>query len=153
MINNEMDDDSFQDLFIKMSHLYFKKTYQQLADTGVHPGQIPMIKLLGESEGLSQRELSDRLHIKPPTVTVSLRRMERSGLIERIADVNDQRRIRIYLSEKGKSFNKKTHELVKTNEQYLFEGFTEGEVYLLKRFLQQLITNLEHIPIENELKE
>jgi len=145
-------EDSMNSLFLKISHLYFKKTFQQLADTGVHPGQIPMVKLLGEEGGLSQKEISQRLHIKPPTVTVSLKRMENAGLIKRSLDKKDQRISHIYLTEKGKELNKKMTGLIKRNEEIIFQGFTESEICLMKRFIRQMIKNLETITEDDSLK-
>lgn len=145
-INN--DSDSIQSLFMKVAHLYFMRTYQQLADTGIHPGQLPMLKLLGETDGLSQREISSRLHIKPPTVNVSLKRMESTGLIERRADVSDMRVTRIYMTDEGKALHEKITELIKHNEEALLKNFTESEKCLMKRFFHQFIKNLESIPVE-----
>lgn len=146
--NSENEDrDSIQALLMKISHLYFSKVHQQLLDTGLHPGQMPMISLLGRHPGMSQREIADKLHIKPPTVTVSLRRMEKNGFITKKADDEDQRVIRIYLSDKGKALELKLLELVKKNKDCLFQGFNEAECYLMKNFLQQMSANLESMPV------
>ena len=58
---------------------------------GGHPGQAGVLWALGAREGISQRELADMVHAAPPTVTTMLQKMERSGLIERWADEEDQR--------------------------------------------------------------
>lgn len=137
------EENSMQFLFMKLSHLYAKRAFQQLADTGVHPGQLPMVKLLGDEGGLSQREISQKLHIKPPTVTVSLQRMENAGLITRSLDEKDQRVSRIYLTGKGRKLNVEIAEIMRRNEELLFEGFTESEICLTKRFFKQMIRNLE----------
>lgn len=145
---DENYDGSLQMMFIKTSHLYFTKVFQQLSDTGVHPGQLPMIHLLHKREGLSQREIAKWLHIKPPTANVSLKRMEKAGLIERRKDEKDQRITRIYLSSYGREFYEQTQGLLRDNEEKIFRGFSESEVCLMKRFLQQVIYNLQTIPGE-----
>ena len=138
-----MNNDSMQNLFLKVTHMYFTRTYKQLTDTGLHPGQLPMLKLLGDTDGLSQREISVRLHIKPPTVNVSLKRMELSGLIESRQDSNDLRITRIYLTDEGSALYEKILELNRHNEEVLLKGVTESERCLIKRFLRQFIKNLE----------
>lgn len=148
--NNIADTDNMQMTFMKISHLYFKKVFQQLADTGVHPGQIPMIKLLGASGGLSQHEISEKLQIKPPTVNVSIKRMERAGLVERRPDGQNRRIMRVYITETGENFYKKMITLEKENEKVLFQGFTESEICLMNRFFNQIIKNLEAIPFDKE---
>ena len=153
MVNEEntINNDSIQMLFMKVAHMYFTRTYRQLADTGLHPGQLPMLKLLGETDGLSQREISVWLHIKPPTVNVSLKRMESSGLIERRPDSNDLRITRIYLTDEGRTLHEKILELNRHNEEILLKGFTESERCLIKRFFRQFINNLESTPDEMDL--
>ena len=83
-------DNNLQRMLLRISHLYFTKIYQQMDGIGIHPGQIPIIKLLGYKGELSQKEISQSLHIKPPTVAVSIKRLEKSGLIERKPDARDQ---------------------------------------------------------------
>lgn len=140
--------DGVQSLFIRMTHLYFGKIFQQLSSSGVHPGQLPMIKLLGKQGGLSQKEIAQRLKTKPPTVTVSLRRMENAGFIERRPDEKDQRVTRIYLSPGGMDIYEKMNIMLEHNEKCLLKGFTESEVCLVQRFLKQMLENLENIPAE-----
>lgn len=142
------DQDRIQALLIRISHLYFLKMFQQLSSTGVHPGQLPMINLLGSHEGLSQKEIAERLKIKPPTVNVSLKRMEHAGFIERRADERDQRVSRIYLSGQGRDIYGKMKIMLEYNEQQLLQGFTESELCLLQRFFKQMLGNLEQIPVE-----
>ncbi len=138
--------DGIQALLIRISHQYFANMYQQLSATGIHPGQIPMIRLLGKHDGLSQKEIAQMLRIKPPTVTVSLKRMENAGLIERRADTKDQRIVRIYLSAAGVDIYKKMKIMVDYNEKHLLKDFTESEMCLLQRFLKQMLENVEQIP-------
>ena len=139
------DNDSLQMLLLKMSHTYFRKSFEGLGNMGIHPGQLPMIKLLGEESGLSQREISDKLHVKPPTVAVSLKRMELAGLIERKADEKDQRISRIFLNVKGRALSQRLTEIIEKNEAVAFGDFTESEKCLIRRFFMQIIRNLEEM--------
>ncbi|MEG1848324.1 MAG: MarR family transcriptional regulator [Lachnospiraceae bacterium] len=140
------DQENMQITMMKISHLYFEKIFQQLIDTEVHPGQLPMIRLLGEGSGLSQHEIAARLRIKPPTVNVSIKRMEKAGFVERRSDEADTRVNKIFLTQKGMEFHKKMRMVVQQNESVLLQGFTESEVCLLKRFFEQIIRNLEEMP-------
>ena len=99
-IGNE--DDSLRRRLVQLTHLYFRETFQELQKIGIHPKQVPFMILLSDHEGLSQREISEELGISPPTVAVSVKRLEKSGLVERQEDAKDQRRCRIYLTTQGK---------------------------------------------------
>ncbi len=134
--------DSVQGYLKELVHLYFVKIYNQMESYGLHPGQVAVMKALDRKEGISQRELADILHIKPPTVAVSIKRMEKNGFIERKPDEKDQRITRIYLTQYGKKINQEIVELLQKNEEELFQGFEEGEKYLFKRFFKQMIENL-----------
>lgn len=123
--------------------MYFGRAYEALREMDVHPRQVPMLHLLGKKEGLSQRQISEEMKIKPPTVAVSIKRMEKSGLIIRRADEKDQRMSRIYLSPKGRELNENVQKMVEDSENAIFRGFSESEICLMKRFFKQMIENLE----------
>ena len=89
-------EDTVLSLLMRMTHVYFQKSFQQLNSIGLHPGQPPMLWHIFKDEGLSQKELASRLKVKPPTVNVSLQRMEKADYICRRQDEKDQRVSRIY---------------------------------------------------------
>ena len=134
---------SMQSLFMKIFHLYFGKGFQILQKTDIHPRQVPLIWQLNKQEGLSQNELSKRLGIKPPTVAVSIKRLERVGIVEKRTDKNDQRRSLIYLTEKGRSLCEEVKSSLEKGEAMLFQNFSETELCLLRRFFIQMIENME----------
>lgn len=135
-------DKTIQELLMAFIRLYFVKIYNQADGYGLHPGQVAVMKELSKKEGMSQKELADALHIKPPTVAVSIKRMEKSGFVTRKQDEFDQRMSRLYLTENGKSICDEMMKIVNDNEKILFAGFEQGEIYLFKRFLKQMIDNL-----------
>lgn len=139
---NECGDDSLRRRLVQLTHLYFRETFQELKKTGIHPKQVPFMILLSNQEGLSQREISKELGISPPTVAVSVKRLEKSGLVERKEDEKDQRRCRIYLTGQGKEVISSVQKCVEEKEALVFQGFTESEQCLMKRFFDQMIENL-----------
>lgn len=130
-----------QELFVELAHCYFLKTYNLISEMGLYPGQIGLIRQLMKQDGLSQRELAAKIHIKPPTAAVSIKRLEKNGILERKSDQNDQRISRIYLTEKGKNIGKEVCAMVQKNELELFTGFSESEILLMRRFFIQMIEN------------
>lgn len=106
-MKNTAEADRIQSKLIQISHMQFSRVFQQFGSLGVHPGQCGMLWILRQEDGLSQSELAKRLKIKPSTVTVSIRRMEKAGLLERRADREDMRRNRIYLTDHAKNILEK----------------------------------------------
>ena len=141
----EKREEDLQNLFIRLTHLYFKKAFALVKDT-------PLIGLVYCREGISQKEISQALRISPPTVAVSIKRLEKAGIIERRADGKDQRLSRIFLTEKGRAVTGKVRECIKEKEKALFKGFSESEVCLLRRFFLQMIQNLEEDDNEKDIE-
>ena len=98
--------------------------------------------LLDEHAGMSQKEISQELNISPPTVAVSVKRLEKAGFVERRPDENDQRMSRISLTPQGREIIEEAKACIEENESLMFKGFSESEICLLKRFFEQMITNL-----------
>lgn len=73
------------------------------SDTGGRFGRAGVLRMLGNHEGISQRELAEFLHLSAPTVTAMLQKMEQDGLVERWNDQADQRITRIRLAEEGRA--------------------------------------------------
>lgn len=143
MKEEKLEDTTIQGLFMRASHTYFQKNFCQINRLGLHPGQIPVLWHLFQEEGLSQKELSNRLKVKPPTVNVSLQRLEKMECIYRQQDAKDLRISRIYLTEKGKDLAEQIERIMENNERQMTKNFTETEICLLSRFLRQMIENIE----------
>ncbi len=140
------DNLKFFSLFMEINKAYAAKCYGQMTRLGIHPGQIPFLMLLSERGEMSQKEVAGELHVKPPTVNVMVQRMEKAGLVSRRQDQKDQRVTRICLTEKGMRIKEKVVFHVKENDQYVLRGFSEAEECLLRRFLQQIVDNINSIP-------
>lgn len=152
MFDKEMEN-SLQGLFVRITHQYFVKSYHQMMALGIHPGQLPMIRLLTFEDGLTQREIARKLNIRPPTVTVTIRRLEKSGLLCRKMDERDRRASRISLTEMGREKSVEIKEILKKNEEIMFQGFSESERCLLRRFFQEMLNNIKNIEVNETIGE
>jgi DNA-binding MarR family transcriptional regulator len=68
----------------------------------VHPAQGQCLRVLAHCDGITQSELADAVFLTRPTVTRILQRMERSGLVERRTDPDDQRHTRVVITGAGR---------------------------------------------------
>ena len=117
---------------VKMMHVYSSMNFTKFTVLGIHPGQIPVLSMIAEHEGISLRELADTIHIKPPTVTVTVQRLEKNSLVCKKPDPADQRVARIYLTEKGEKIKQEIKGLFEENERILTTGFSEAELNQLR---------------------
>jgi MarR family transcriptional regulator for hemolysin len=60
------------------------------------------LRILSEFDGLNQRELSKKVGVHPNTAVPALDNMEMHGLVKRVRDANDRRRMCVHLTPKGR---------------------------------------------------
>ena len=111
-------------------------------ENGIYFGQPPILKYLSENDNATQKEIADFLHISPPSVATSLKRMEDSGLVVRVADKKDARCNNLRLTEKGKKLSKYADNLFLNIDEVTFSDFTEEEIEILVKFLERMNKNL-----------
>ncbi|NLC67335.1 MAG: MarR family transcriptional regulator [Clostridiaceae bacterium] len=139
---DENKEDSLHFIFRQLMRLHHYRSHMLLNSLGVHPGQPAVLFMLEHNDGISQKEIAERLKLKGATVTVMLKRMEKNGLIYRKTDARDLRVSRVYLAETGRDRIKKIKEKFKSLDEECFHGFSGEEKILLRRFLTQMRDNL-----------
>lgn len=90
---------------------------------------------LCHKDGLTQLELSNLTHLKPPTVSVTLRKMEQEGYVTREDDANDHRQTHVYVTPKGRAFDEKIKNAYEFQNELICKALTESEYRELKRLL------------------
>src|ERR1700738_1124918 len=75
---------------------------KRTAQRGVLPGVYPVIAWLMQMPESSQAELSRLIGIEQPTMAITLRRMERDGIIERSPDPDHGRKSLVKLTARGR---------------------------------------------------
>ncbi|MFA5513661.1 MAG: MarR family transcriptional regulator [Sphaerochaetaceae bacterium] len=104
-----------------LCRLRFLRVNQLFSKLDLHPAQGHLLILIEQKEGLSQQELASILMIKPPSLTVMLKRMENKKLIERRIDSFDARILRVYKTEKGDKVLLEVKSLLKQLETETFK--------------------------------
>jgi DNA-binding MarR family transcriptional regulator len=74
-----------------------------LADLGLTYPQYLVMLVLWEDDGLGVGEIGERLALDSGTLSPLLRRMESAGLLRRLRDAADERRVTVHLTETGRS--------------------------------------------------
>ncbi len=93
-------------------------------------------------DDLGQLELVRITRLKPPSVSVLLRRMEEEGYISRVADKNDRRAVRVTLTQKGHDFDREHLQRLSTNDHQAIKGLSEQEQKTLEALLLRVRENL-----------
>ena len=140
----EEPEETIDRILAKISHLHYSRHVQRFEAHGLFRGQTFVLRVLWQQEGLTQARLAERLDIKPATATKMLQRMEKAGFIERKPDSSDQRLSRVYLTEKGRTFQIEIENLFKEMNAEVIDGLSPDEQELLRHLLLKVRKNLQH---------
>jgi DNA-binding MarR family transcriptional regulator len=115
---------------------------QRINRHGLSFGLWPFLRALWEEDGLTQRELSERVMMKGPTTVAAINRLERKGLVRRVANPHDARKINVFLTDKGRrAFDVAMPEVEAVNRQGTGR-LSKTDQETLKRLLRTLRGNI-----------
>jgi len=139
-----MNTETFIHLFSHVSKRSKEVCEQRLQRFGVHVGQQFLMELLWETpEGLTVGEIADELAVEAPSITRTVQRMARQGLVEKHAHPTDARQVIVKLTEKGQALKQLIPEMMVRHEEQMLAGISEVERAFLMRLLKQMLNNLE----------
>jgi DNA-binding MarR family transcriptional regulator len=125
----------------KLSKQYSQKIFDDLG-IDILVDQWVLLKIIEESIPMSQKELADKSHRDPASITRTIDIFERKGFVSREKMAKDRRQYLICLSKAGKKFiddNMKTVEKMRTQSLL---GFTDTEMETLNTMLLKIQSNL-----------
>ncbi len=112
-----------------------------LSENGVFQGQEEILFLIMFKEGLKPSEIAKYLHTSLASISVSLKRLEKQGLLQRVDDEKDARISHIYLNEKGRAALTDIHKNLQAYQEKVFSGFSAQEIELFRTYLDRVIYN------------
>lgn len=128
----------------RYAHRAFVKALEnELAPHGILTGQWSVLRILWDTEGLSQVELAERMRVEKSSLTSVLEGMERGGLILRARNADDRRKINIRLTARGRRLKAELLPYVGKINRRATRGMGEDEVAQLRRALASVTANLE----------
>jgi DNA-binding MarR family transcriptional regulator len=116
----------------------------RIAREGVSIGMWFALRMLWDEDGMTQRELGERVGINGPTMVSAINSMERAGLVKRVQNRADRRKINIFLTERGRNLKRKLWPMAAEVLALALSGLTRNQVYALNKMLMQIRLNLEH---------
>jgi DNA-binding MarR family transcriptional regulator len=129
-------------LVAQVGRLHHKRAHTLLEELGLYHGQPRLLLVLWHEEGQTQSELAERLRVRPATITKMLQRMQEAGFVERHRDDQDQRLVRVYLTDHGHAVQERVQQVWAQMEREVLEGFEPAECDQLRGFLLHIRENL-----------
>lgn len=100
---------------------------QKIAPHGVTLGMWYFLRALWHQDGLTQRELSTIVGTMEPTTLTAIKMMVREGLVYRVKNEDDRRKINIYLTERGRALKHELLPIAKAVVEEAVAGFSPQE--------------------------
>jgi MarR family transcriptional regulator, transcriptional regulator for hemolysin len=104
---------------------------------------LRVVMALKDSGPQSQKQLAELAQVEQPTMAALLVRMERDGLIARVAHPDDKRASQISLTAKAKARIPEAQDRLFQVAEQATSGFSERERTTLLALLRRVVDNLE----------
>ena len=123
--------------------LFLRELERNLAPLGLTPAHMPVLLALEGGAALTQKVLAARARVEQPTMTATLNRMERDGLIERRINPQDGRSMLIELTPAAVERLPAVENVVTAINALVLEQLTLEERGQFFALLQKVMTVLE----------
>jgi DNA-binding MarR family transcriptional regulator len=111
-----------------------------LSQLGITYPQYLVLMVLWEKDQQSVNQLGERLFLDSGTLTPLLKRLEKSGLVERIRSREDERKVVVQMTGKGKKLKEKAYAV--PEKLFCQSGLTIEAFVRIKGDLEQLMGRL-----------
>jgi DNA-binding MarR family transcriptional regulator len=111
---------------------------ERLQAIGLAPSHAGILRLVSQSQGLSQQALGEALAILPSRLVSLLDELEARNLIERRNHPSDRRSYSLYLTATGRDTLKAVGRVAREHQDALCAALTPGERAQLAALLQRM---------------
>ena len=96
-----------------------------------------------DGEDIYQKDIETEFSVSRATASNMLAVMERKGLLQREAVAHDARLKKLVLTEKARTLVDRSEQDMRDMEALLSKGLSETEIKNLKKYLDQMLLNLD----------
>jgi DNA-binding MarR family transcriptional regulator len=126
---------------LKYQHPAFLR--DSIAGEEFNYGMWFFLRVLYEEDGLTQKELSERVGMMQPTAVTAIKNMQSRGLVRVENDETDRRRTYIHLTPAGKRVGKRMLPLLRQINDVALQGITKIEFDTLRTVLRKIRSNVD----------
>ncbi len=125
------------------SFLFAQFVGRELESIGMRASYRHVLKPLMEGDGLTQLDLVKITKLKAPTISITLRNMEREGIVRREKNDDDRRETHVYITDKGREMHAKVLEAFDKAEKLMLSGISDKELDSVGKLMEKMIGNLK----------
>jgi MarR family transcriptional regulator, organic hydroperoxide resistance regulator len=126
-----------------VNHALESRSARMKAQHGISGPERMVIRIVGRYPGIAAGELARVLRVHPSTITWSLKRLVRRGLVARASDANDARRALFTLTAKGLAMDGLKQGTVDAAVRSALAATSDEDVRTTVAVLERLIRSLE----------
>jgi MarR family transcriptional regulator, organic hydroperoxide resistance regulator len=128
---------------IRATHRLLQRLLQsKIEPHGITLGMWYFLRALWHEDGLTQRELSNRVGTMEPTTLSAIVIMEKKGLVRRLRNASDRRKWHIHLTPKGRALRAKLLPLARQVVDTAVQNLSRGDVTQLLNGLAEVQKSL-----------
>ncbi len=124
------------------SRRILRLTTARLEPHGITLPQYFALRELWQEEGLTQRELANRVGILEPTMVSTIDALETAGLVVRSRSRDDRRKTHVLLSERGHALRGEALGIAAGVLDAALAGIEPSEIAVVRSVLQRIKANL-----------
>lgn len=115
---------------------------QVVSEEGLFAGQHHIIMMLERVGCATVSQIAEEMRTTSATASVSIKRLEKAGFVEKRSSESDARITKIYLTDKALAVTQRIKAKMDEAEESLTQGLTQEEKYLLSDLLDKVINNI-----------
>jgi DNA-binding MarR family transcriptional regulator len=121
----------------------------RLTQHAVSFGHWTFLRILWETDGLTQRELSERAGVMEPTTFSALKALQKLGYVIRRQLPDSRKKVYVFLTPKGRALKSKLVPLAEEVNETAVRGVAAADISATRRTLLALIENLARDEIQS----
>jgi DNA-binding MarR family transcriptional regulator len=114
----------------------------RLAEHDVSFGHWTFLRILWESDGLTQKQLSDQAGVMEPTTFAAVTEMERRGYVTRSQRAGNRKQVHVKLTPRGRALKRRLVPLAEEVNRIGLQGIDPASVATTRQVLIGIIANL-----------
>ena len=111
---------------------------ERLEPLGFKPPHVGILRVIGQSDGLSQQSLGEKLGLFPSRLVALIDDLERPGLVERRNSPADRRSHALYLTEAGRQALETMGRVTREHQASLCAALDDSERARLAELLRRI---------------
>ena len=135
-------DDRLAHLIKDATRALLRALQMRLTEHSVSLGQWTFLRILWETDGITQRELSELAGVMEPTTFTAVTAMEKLGYVVRKKMHDNKKMVYVFLTLKGRLLKRKLVPLAEEVNRIAVENVNPQDITMMRRVLLKMIENL-----------